>query len=92
MTPPRTEISAVVLGARDARALARFYSRLLDWPIVVDEGDWVMVRNPDGGTGLSFQAEPDHVAPEWPAGPGDQQMMLHLDIGTGDLDAAVTAA
>ncbi len=92
MARPRTEISAIVLGARDAGALARFYSRLMGWPIAVDEGDWVMVRDPEGGTGLSFQTEPHHVAPAWPAGPGEQQMMLHLDIGTDDLDAAVAVA
>ncbi|OEU86808.1 glyoxalase, partial [Streptomyces abyssalis] len=26
--------------------------------------------------------------PVWPAGPGDQQMMIHLDIEVDDLDAA----
>jgi len=51
-----------------------------------------MVRPPDGGTGLSFQHEPGYAAPVWPAGPGDQQMMTHLDIAVEDLAAAVAWA
>jgi hypothetical protein len=35
-----------------------------------------------GGGGLSFQQRPDDVPPPWPAGPGDQQMYVHLD-GSG---------
>lgn len=38
--------------------------------------------------GLSFQTESAYVRPTWPAGPGDQQMMLHLDIEVDDLAAA----
>lgn len=37
---------------------------------------------------MSFQTEPAYVNPTWPAGPGDQQMMVHLDIEVDDLDAA----
>ena len=92
MKEPRTKISAVVLGARDARELACFYERLLGWPITVDQGDWVMLRPPGGGTGLSFQSEPHHVPPVWPAQPGDQQMMIHLDIGVDDLERGVSWA
>ena len=82
----------MVLGARDPGELARFYERLLGWPIAVDEGDWVMLRRPGGGTGLSFQAEPDQVAPVWPARPGEQQMMSHLDIGVDNLEDGVAWA
>jgi hypothetical protein len=38
--------------------------------------------------GLSFQTDAAYIRPNWPARPDDQQMMLHLDIGTDDLDAA----
>lgn len=86
--PPRMALSATVLGAPDARALAAFYQRLLGWTVTHDEPDWVMLRPPGGGAGLSFQTEPHHVRPAWPAGPGDQQMMMHLDIEVDDLDAA----
>lgn len=45
-------------------------------------------RSPDGGPGLSFQTEAAYVKPTWPAGPGDQQMMVHLDIQVDVLEAA----
>ncbi|MCI0441488.1 MAG: VOC family protein, partial [Chloroflexi bacterium] len=48
-------VSATVLDAPDARALASFYERLLGWTRVADEPNWVMLRPPSGGTGLSFQ-------------------------------------
>ena len=85
---PRMTLTATVLGGPDPRGLAQFYQRLLGWPIGADESDWVTLRPPDGGPGLSFQTEVDHVRPVWPAGPGDQQMMAHLDIEVADLDAA----
>jgi len=85
---PRMRMSGIVLGAPDPRALADFYHRLLGWRVKWDEPDWVMLEAPDGGPGLSFQTETDHVRPVWPAGPGDQQMMIHLDIEVDDLDVA----
>ena len=84
-------MTAAVLDARDPHALGEFYRDLLGWPIGSDEPDWVTVRPPDGGMGLSIQLEEDHVAPTWPAGPGDQQMQLHLDIEVDDLGAASAA-
>ena len=85
---PRTRLSGIVLGAPDPRALADFYHQLLGWRVKWDEPDWVMLAAPDGGPGLSFQAEENHVRPVWPAGPNDQQMMIHLDIEVDDLDIA----
>lgn len=89
--PPATLVSTV-LGAPDPRALARFYAALLGWPPGQDEPDWVTLRPPGGGPGLSFQLETGHVPPAWPAGPGEQQMQLHLDLQVDDLDAAVARA
>jgi hypothetical protein len=85
---PQLTLTATVLDAPDARALADFYHRLLGWPIGTDEPDWVTLRPPDEGPGLSFQTESAYVRPTWPAGPGDQQMMMHLDIEVDDLTAA----
>lgn len=85
---PRTRLSAVVLGAPDPRALADFYRHVLGWRLKWDEPDWVMLEAPEGGAGLSFQTEAEHVRPVWPSGPGDQQMMMHLDIEVDDLDVA----
>ena len=85
---PTFRLTAPVLGTPDPRGLARFYQRLLGWPIGRDEPDWVTLRPPGGGAGLSFQAEKAYARPTWPAGPGDQQMMMHLDIEVDDLEAA----
>jgi catechol 2,3-dioxygenase-like lactoylglutathione lyase family enzyme len=98
---PRATLAAAVLDSDDPRRLAAFYSALLGWPVAVDEPPrpglppedaWVMLRAPNGGVGLSFQYEGEYVAPAWPAERGAQQMMLHLDIGVDDLDAAVARA
>jgi catechol 2,3-dioxygenase-like lactoylglutathione lyase family enzyme len=88
MGRPAMTLTAVVLGATDANALAAFYRELLGWDVRSDEPGWVALTAPDGGAGLSFQEETAHVAPVWPAGPGDPQMMMHLDIEVEDLDAA----
>ena len=89
---PRFTLTATVLDAPDPRALAEFYQRLLGWPIGADEPDWVTLRPSGGGAGLSFQTEKNYVRPTWPAGPGDQQMMTHLDIEVDDLKAACAHA
>ena len=85
-------LTAVVLGAPDPRTLADFYRRLLGWTVVTDEPGWVKLEPPGGGTGLSFQEEPGHVPPVWPARDGDQQMQLHLDIEVDDLEVETDRA
>jgi catechol 2,3-dioxygenase-like lactoylglutathione lyase family enzyme len=89
---PTFTLTAAVLGTPDPRGLARFYRRLLGWPIRDDEANWATVRPEGGGTGLSFQREPDHVAPVWPPQPGTQQMQTHLDLLVDDLAAACAVA
>jgi catechol 2,3-dioxygenase-like lactoylglutathione lyase family enzyme len=81
-------MTGVVLDSPDPQALAEFYHRLLGWPFGRQEPDWVTLRPPGDGPGLSFQPEPAYARPTWPAGPGDQQMMVHLDIEVDDLDVA----
>lgn len=85
---PVPEVSAVVLDCPDARVLGKFYQRLLGWDIAEDEPDWVRVRPPGGGTGLSFQSEESYQPPVWPATADKQQMMLHLDLCVEALGAA----
>jgi len=85
---PVLELTTVNIGAPDPGALAGFYGKLLGWEIRAEEPDWVVLKNPDGGATLSFQTETSYVRPVWPAGPGDQQMMLHLEIRVEDLDSA----
>jgi len=81
-----TTLTAITLNSPDPSALARFYERLLGWTISVDKEGWVVLPNPEGGIGLSFQQENLYVRPTWPAKPGEQQMMLHLEIRVDDLD------
>jgi catechol 2,3-dioxygenase-like lactoylglutathione lyase family enzyme len=87
MTTPRFDLRSAVLGSPDPRGLASFYRALLDWELIEEEDEWVVLK-PRGnldGTGLSFQLEERHVPPTWPAGEGDQQMQLHLDIRVDEL-------
>jgi hypothetical protein len=83
---PAMTLAGIVLDSPDAQELAGFYQRLLGWEKGSDEPEWVTLRAPGGGAGLSFQSESAYVRPTWPAGPGDQQMMLHLDIAVSELE------
>ncbi|MBA2468017.1 MAG: VOC family protein [Chloroflexia bacterium] len=87
-----TTLTAITLNSLDPSTLARFYERLLGWTIFRDEGDWVVLPNPAGGIGLSFQTEDLYVRPVWPAKAGEQQMMLHLEIQVDDLEAGCAHA
>jgi catechol 2,3-dioxygenase-like lactoylglutathione lyase family enzyme len=89
---PVARLTAPVLGTPDPRELARFYQRLLGWPIRDDEPDWATLRPADGSTGLSFQLETEHVPPVWPPERGTQQMQMHLDLQVDDLAAASALA
>ncbi|MHC3469059.1 VOC family protein [Streptomyces sp. 7R007] len=87
------KLSATVMDAPDAHVLADFYARLLGFVVRDDEPDWVAIEPPGGGMRLSFQTEPEYVPPVWPTRrPGEQQMMLHLDIEVDDLEAEVARA
>lgn len=74
----------VVFDAADIDAESRFWAGLLggdvhrdeSWHSVVVEGEWVM----------GVQRAPDHVPPDWPAGP--QQQQVHLDLHVDDLASA----
>ncbi len=85
-------LSATVLDTPDPHGLATFYAELLGWGVVEDSPEWVVLRPATGGVGLSFQQEPRHVPPTWPAQEGHQQMQLHLDIEVDDLEREVDRA
>ncbi len=89
MERPRTRISATVIETPQPQGLATFYERLLGWERVEDHPMWVRIKPPGGGTGMSFSIAEDYVPPVWPATPGEQQMMTHLDIAVEDVDAGV---
>lgn len=76
----------VVLDSPNPRALARFYSELLDAPVSYDSDDWVVVSAGSQASGLAFQLAPDHQAPTWPGTAVPQQ--VHLDVMVEDVAAA----
>ncbi len=78
-------LTAVTLNSPAPLALARFYQQLLGWEITTESPNWVELKNPAGGVGMSFQIEDIYVRPVWPAKAGEQQMMIHLDIRVDDL-------
>ena len=80
-----------VLGTPDPPGLGRFYADLLGGEVDLRDGDFVTVKL-EGSYYLSCQLEPDHRPPVWPAGPDDQQMQLHLDIGVSSVEDAVADA
>ncbi|MDX3101411.1 VOC family protein [Nonomuraea angiospora] len=84
--------STVCLDALDAPTLAAFYRELLGWRVKEDEPEWVLLAPPEGGPGLAFQSDPGFVRPVWPTSPGEQGMMMHLDIEVDDLDASSARA
>ena len=85
---PKIRMRTIVLDCADAHVLADFYQRLLGWEKTAVQSDWVLMRDPGGGTGLSFQSEPGYRPPVWPEEPGMQQKMLHIDFLVGDLEQA----
>ncbi|SDE27242.1 Catechol 2,3-dioxygenase [Streptomyces prasinopilosus] len=92
----RIRLVQTVLDSTDARELAEFYRSLLgldyaegDEPPPAGQpdehgGDWLVLRNPDGGPQLAFQQVERLREPDWPDGPVPQQM--HLDLSVASLE------
>ncbi|RBM07341.1 VOC family protein [Streptomyces sp. PT12] len=89
---PRIGRPSTVLDSPDARALARFYERLLGWDVIADEPDWAQLAEPGGPGRLSFQTEGAYERPQWPTRPGRPQIGMHLDLEVDDLERAVAHA
>jgi len=73
-------LRTVNLDCSDAQAMARFYGGLLGWEPTAVEPNWVLMRGPQGGTGLSFQKTEVYERPTWPEEPDRQQKMIHLEL------------
>jgi catechol-2,3-dioxygenase len=82
----------VVLDAPDVDVLASFYSELRGWPIWKQDAGGAALDLGEGVAYLNIQHNPDYVRPTWPAAPGHQQMMIHLDFEVADLGEAVAHA
>ena len=89
---PKLRLQTVNIDCNDAAAMADFYGQLLGWEVTFNDGDFILMRDPAGGTGLSFQELPGYRPPTWPEQPEGQDKMLHLEIKVDDLDAAVAHA
>lgn len=93
---PHIRLRGPVIDApagEDALKLAAFYERLLGWHVVNSAPvGWAMLEAPTGGLKIEIQGLPDYEPPVWPNEPEAQQMMVHLDFATDDLDAAVAWA
>jgi hypothetical protein len=81
-----------VLDAPDVGVLARFYSELRGWPIWQENEHDAALDLGEGVAYLAIQHNPDYVRPVWPAAPGSQQMMIHLDFEVTDLEAETARA
>lgn len=76
----RVTVRTVSLDCSDAHEMARFYGGVLGWEPTEVEPNWVLMRDPRGGTGLSFQRIDGYERPMWPEESGRQQKMIHLDL------------
>ena len=91
-TGPSFHLATVNMDCADAEAMADFYGRLLGWTVTYRDDDFILMENPAGGTGLSFQRRAWYQPPVWPEQPGQLTKMIHLDIKVDDLDAALAHA
>ena len=89
---PALRLETVNIDCADADAMAAFYGRLLGWEVTYRDGGSILMRDPAGGTGVSFQATESYRPPAWPEQSGQQEKMMHLDIRVEDLNAAVAHA
>jgi catechol 2,3-dioxygenase-like lactoylglutathione lyase family enzyme len=85
-------VVGTAIEAPDPKALAAFYSKLLDWPLVHEEPGTAVLKPPQDSVYMVFQLDEDYVAPLWPPEPGRQRTMMHLDVQVTNLDAAVEDA
>jgi catechol 2,3-dioxygenase-like lactoylglutathione lyase family enzyme len=85
-------LETINFDCADAEAMAEFYGHLFGWEITHRDGGFILMEDPSGGTGLSFEARADYRPPVWPEQPDGQDKMIHLDIRVDDLDAAVAHA
>jgi catechol-2,3-dioxygenase len=88
----KIKLRTIVLDCTDANELSDFYSKFLGWEKTIIEPDWVLMRDPSCGTGLSFQSEQLYRKPKWPEEPEYQQKMIHIDFFVEDLETATKHA
>ena len=85
---PIARMAWTAVDCPDPRALAAFYSAILDWPVESADDEWVSLRSADGQM-LCFQGVADYQPPRWPGQEHPQQE--HIDLWVDDLDAGEAA-
>jgi catechol-2,3-dioxygenase len=88
----KTNWVGMCLEAPDPQALADFYSAVLGWPVAQRDEHGAAIQLGEANAFISFQEAADYVRPAWPAEPGKQLMMMHIDVAVDDLAQAVAAA
>ncbi|MBE5985418.1 MAG: VOC family protein [Paenibacillaceae bacterium] len=78
------KLKTVILECRDIPQLVSFYTSLLHWPVVYELETFVGIHSDEDEMGIAFQYDENYIPPTWPARPGQQQMMAHLDFAVAD--------
>ncbi len=79
---------AISLDSSDPHRLGQFYRELLDFEVLYESGELVVLAG--AGVMLTIEQVADHRPPDWPGNQVPKQM--HLDLFVTDLDIAETAA
>ena len=84
----------VVLDSDNADELSAFYEKLLGWTRFKGETFTTLANVGQKGfpTWITFQQVDDYVPPVWPATPGEQQQMAHLDFHVENVEEGVQYA
>ncbi len=77
-------LKTVILECNNIEQLIDFYSKFLDWPVVLKRNEFIRIQSPESGMGIEAHYSEDYVTPVWPSETGKQQMMAHLDFGVND--------
>lgn len=80
-------LKTVILECNNIEQLIDFYSKFLDWPVVLKRNEFIRIQSPESGMGIEAHYSKDYVTPFWPSETGKQQMMAHLDFGVNDKTA-----
>ena len=87
------KLGAIVMDSNNSDELADFYQKLLGWTKHRYDEEWIIVKRDNGeGTPLVFQQIEEYERPTWPAKPGLQQQMVHLDFYVDNVDEGVKHA
>ena len=73
-------IRSVTLECTFVKELADFYSQLLDWPVMEESPERVVVQAPETGVQIVIVYAEHYVPPMYPSQPERQQMMMCLDF------------